>query len=73
MNDEDYQEEYEEDYYDEPEYEDDGENEDEEADHYAVRPNKTRIKKEIAEVLRWPRKFARYPLRISPNSNCLRA
>ncbi|OAI02800.1 ribosome biogenesis factor YjgA [Methylomonas methanica] len=50
MNDEDYQEEYEEDYYDEPEDEDDDENEDEEADHYAVRPNKTRIKKEIAEV-----------------------
>jgi ribosome-associated protein len=48
MNDEDYQEEYEEEeYYDETE----GEGESEEAEHYAVRPNKTRIKKEIAEVL----------------------
>ncbi|WP_020484261.1 ribosome biogenesis factor YjgA [Methylomonas sp. MK1] len=49
MNDEDYQEEFEEeDYYDEPD--DDGESEDDEGDHYAIRPNKTRIKKEIAEV-----------------------
>ncbi|WP_446808999.1 ribosome biogenesis factor YjgA [Methylomonas sp. 2BW1-5-20] len=46
MNDEDYQEEYEEDYYDESEAEgDDGE-----VEYYAIRPNKTRIKKEIAEV-----------------------
>jgi ribosome-associated protein len=46
MNDEDYQEEYEEDYYDEAEAEgDDGE-----VEYYAIRPNKTRIKKEIAEV-----------------------
>ncbi|AMK77204.1 MULTISPECIES: ribosome biogenesis factor YjgA [Methylomonas] len=49
MNDEDYQEEYEEeDFYDETD--DDGESEDEEVEHYAIRPNKTRIKKEIAEV-----------------------
>lgn len=48
MNDEEYLDEYEEDSYEEAEIEDsEGENEDE---HYAVRPNKTRIKKEIAEV-----------------------
>ncbi len=54
MNDEEYQEE---DYDEYEEYdegydtaEDDDEEEVDEADHYAVRPNKTRIKKEIAEV-----------------------
>ena len=52
MNDEDYQEEFEEDYYDEPHDEDDGESDEEEqeVEYYAIRPNKTRIKKEIAEV-----------------------
>lgn len=49
MNDEEYQEEYEDEEYDE--YEDAEDEADEESvDDYAVRPNKTRIKKEIAEV-----------------------
>lgn len=50
MKEEDYQDEYEEDYFDEYEDADEGESEDEEVEYYAIRPNKTRIKKEIAAV-----------------------
>ncbi|WKJ90328.1 ribosome biogenesis factor YjgA [Methylomonas montana] len=50
MKEEDYQDEYEEeDYYDETEGEE-GETEGEEVEYYAIRPNKTRIKKEIAAI-----------------------
>lgn len=49
MNDEEYQEEYEDEEYDDYQDAEDEEGE-EEVEYYAVRPNKTRIKKEIAEV-----------------------